>query len=166
MSVRKNDLCDDRKVNLAQDDIEHDFPRALVPYSPLYPTFQERLNNVRRGEQVELLRRADDHVVHNFVLYGSRRSSEDTSVDLVTLGPDDLITPVPPDSEVLEERPTDNGEDHDNGSTDKKFVLKSTEEQGENGFVLCFACLHVVSGQLSTFAQLPRRRVKVTFVYI
>ena len=70
-------------------------PRVSIPYEPLYPTLQERLDQFRRAEQAELLQRGADHVVHNVGLCDSRRSSEDRSVDLAAFYPEDIVTPGP-----------------------------------------------------------------------
>ena len=62
------------------------------------------LNSFRLREQAELRRRGADHIVHNLNLFGSRRSSEEQSVDLVLLGPDDLPVPGPTEGEVESEQ--------------------------------------------------------------
>ena len=79
---------------------EQETRRASVSYPLLYPTFQENLNSFRLREQAELQRRGAERVQNNPIPDGSRRSSEDQSVDLVLLGPDDLPTAGP--SEVDE----------------------------------------------------------------
>ena len=91
---------------MADNDRELDIRHALVPYPPLYPTFQESLDRFRQGEREELHRRGAEQVFHNVELYNTRQSSEDGNADLVPVLPED-IPPLAPQEQQVEggERP-------------------------------------------------------------
>ena len=93
-----------RIIILANDDAEHDIPRAIVHYAPLYPTFKERLNRFRQGEQSDLRQRGAERVVDNVGIYGSQRSFEDASVEFVAVHPEDLITTGPSEAAIKAEQ--------------------------------------------------------------
>ena len=100
-----------RCVTLANENVDQEIRRATIPYSPLYPTFQDRLNAFRQGEHAELLQRGAERVIHNVGLYDSRRSSEDRSVDAAVLRPADTALPGPLEDSVEQEERAPQGEE-------------------------------------------------------
>ena len=92
-----------RCVTLANENVDREIRRATIPYSPLYPTFQDRLNAFRQGEHAELLQRGAERVINNVGLYDSRRSSEDRSVDAAVFRPADTALPGPLEDSVEQE---------------------------------------------------------------
>ena len=89
-------------ATLANDEAERDITRAFVPYAPLYPTFQKRLDLFRHGKYSELLHRGADQVVHNVGLYDTRRSSENRNID-VNFASEELMTSGPSETHLGEE---------------------------------------------------------------
>ncbi len=125
LSIRcKTFLTLTSSVTLANDEVERDNTRAFVPYAPLYPTFQERLDQFRRGKHSELLLRGVDKVVHNLGIYDTRRSSEDRSTD-VTCAPKELVTSGFSETDFEEEEQAL----QPNGDTDDKLSSLSADEQ-------------------------------------
>ena len=86
---------------LADRNAGRDVHRAAIPYAPLYPTFEDRLNRFRQAEASDLRLRGAEQIVDNAEIYGSQRSSEDASIDLVVPRPEDIPSPGPPDTVML-----------------------------------------------------------------
>ena len=90
---------------LANHNAEHNVQRATIFYAPLYPTFEDRLNRFRQAEASELQQRGAERIIDNAEIYGSQRSSEDASVDLVAPRPEDIPSPGPPDTIMMTRPP-------------------------------------------------------------
>ena len=90
---------------LADHNAEHNVQRATILYAPLYPTFEDRLNRFRQAETSDLEQRGAERVIKNAEIYGSQRSSEDASVDLVAPRPEDIPSPGPSEATMVTRSP-------------------------------------------------------------
>ena len=90
---------------LADHNAEHNVQRATILYAPLYPTFEDRLNRFRQAETSDLEQRGAERVINNAEIYGSQRSSEDASVDLVAPRPEDIPSPGPSEATMVTRSP-------------------------------------------------------------